>query len=222
MTAMDHLEHLSKVLLLYGKTCDSILCLLGDNCSNNQLMGQTLKVPFIGCASHKFNLAVRKLIAEQPDQNAIIQKVSTVMKKTSTLKIAAQRCEFTDYKPIRENKTRWLSTYQMIKYLKIQIKLSSAAELLYVLPNHVEVDLLSWAFENLKKFDQVTVMLQRSDNTFLEAQEIFNLFLTDFPDFEGYLADDARIVENKVFEKAVLGISKGLPLTDEQRHAASI
>ncbi len=36
------------------------------------------------------------------------------------------------------------------------------------------------------------------------------------------MADDARIVENKVFEKAVLRISKGLPLTDEQRHAASI
>ena len=66
------------------------------------------------------------------------------------------------------------------RYLKIQIKLSSAAELLYVLPNHVEVDLLSWAFENLKKFDQVTVMLQRSDMTFLEAREIFNLFLKDF------------------------------------------
>jgi hypothetical protein len=108
------------------------------------------------------------------------------------------------------------------RYLKIQIELSSVAALLHLLPNHVEVDLLSRAFENLKMFDQVTVMLQRSDMTFLEAQEIFNLFLKDFPDFEGHLADDARIVENKVFEKAVLRVSKGLPLTNEQRHAASI
>jgi hypothetical protein len=90
MTAMDHQEHLSKVLLLYGKTCNSILCLVGDNCSTNQSMGRMLKVPFIGCASHKFNLAVRKCIGEQPDLAAIIQKVSTVMKKASTLKIAAQ------------------------------------------------------------------------------------------------------------------------------------
>ncbi len=66
------------------------------------------------------------------------------------------------------------------RYLKIQIELSSVAALLHLLPNHVEVDLLSRAFENLKKFDQVTVMLQRSDMTFLEAREIFNLFLKDF------------------------------------------
>ena len=112
MTAMDHLEHLSKVLSLFGKTCISVLCLVGDNCSTNQLMGRTLKVPFIGCASHEFNLAVRKWIAEHPDLNAIIQKVSTVMKKAIILKIAAQLREFTDYKPIRENETR---CHQLIK-----------------------------------------------------------------------------------------------------------
>ena len=117
------------------------------------------------------------------------------------------------------------STYQTIdRYLKIQIELSSVAGLLQVLPNHVEVDLLSRAFENLKKFDlkfdQSAVMLQRSDMTFLEAREIFNLFLKDFPDLKGHLANDARIVENNVFEKAVLRISIGLPLTDEQHHAA--
>jgi hypothetical protein len=46
-------------------------------------MGQSLKVPLIGCALHKFNLAVRKWIAEQPDLIAIIQKASTVIKKAS-------------------------------------------------------------------------------------------------------------------------------------------
>ena len=48
---------------------------------------------------------------------------------------------------------------------------------------------------------------------FLKGQEIFNLFLQDIPYLEVHLADNTRILENEVFEKAALRISKGLPLT---------
>ena len=75
MRAKDHLEHLSRILELYGKTCADILCLVGDNCSVNQSMARTLNVPLIGCASHKFNLAVKRWIASQPDLMSIITKV---------------------------------------------------------------------------------------------------------------------------------------------------
>jgi hypothetical protein len=43
MKATDHLEHLTKILLSYGKTCADIICLVGDNCSVNQSMARTLK-----------------------------------------------------------------------------------------------------------------------------------------------------------------------------------
>lgn len=76
MRAADHIEHLSKVLLSYGKRCADIVCLVGDNCSVNQSMARLLNVPLLGCASHKFNLAVRRWIAEQPGLSSIITKVS--------------------------------------------------------------------------------------------------------------------------------------------------
>ena len=58
MRAVDHIEHIEKVLESYGKKMDNILCLVGDNCSVNKSMSRILDIPLIGCASHKFNLAV--------------------------------------------------------------------------------------------------------------------------------------------------------------------
>ncbi len=77
MRAKDHLDHLSRILQSYGKDCCDILCLVGDNCSVNQSMARTLNVPLIGCASHKFNLAVKRWIASQPELIPIINKVSS-------------------------------------------------------------------------------------------------------------------------------------------------
>jgi hypothetical protein len=76
MRAVDHIEHLSKVLGSYGKSTGDIICLVGDNCQVNQSMAQILNVPFLlGCASHKFNLAVRRWIAAHSDLIPIITKV---------------------------------------------------------------------------------------------------------------------------------------------------
>lgn len=79
MRATDHLEHVEKVLATYGKTFDNVLCLVGDNCSVNQRMGQILRVPLIGCASHKFNLAVRQWISQQAELTPIVKKVRPVL-----------------------------------------------------------------------------------------------------------------------------------------------
>ena len=76
MRATDHLDHIEKVLESYGKTSENILCLVGDNCSVNQSMARILGVPLIGCASHKFNLAVRQWIARQNELAPILKKVS--------------------------------------------------------------------------------------------------------------------------------------------------
>ena len=76
MRAKDNLDHLSRILQSYGKDCSNVLCLVGDNCSINQSMARTLNVPLIGCASHKFNIAVEQWIALQPKLTPNINKVS--------------------------------------------------------------------------------------------------------------------------------------------------
>jgi hypothetical protein len=138
------------------------------------------------------------------------------------LKIASQLRELTSYCAVRENDTRWSSTYNMIaRFLKIQNALSGIVELLSLLPNHLEVDVLKRAFVSMKKFDSITVMLQQDGLTFVEARETFDLFLKDYPDFAHYISAEADIVENETFEKAVMQISRGgEPLSEEHRQAA--
>jgi hypothetical protein len=96
MTAQDHLLHLSQVLHSYGKSDENVICLVGDNCSVNKRMARILRVPLIGCGSHKLNLAITKWISNQPQLEIIIQKVAGVMKKASTLKVSAQLRKLTN------------------------------------------------------------------------------------------------------------------------------
>ena len=223
MTAADHLQHISTVLGLYGKQCSDILCLAGDNCSVNQCMARTLQVPLLGCGSHKLNLAVRLWMHEEPGLEAILSKVSHVMKKASTLKVASKLRALTHYSAVQENAMRWSSTYQMVsRFLKIQQHLSAIVDLLAIFPTHIEMDILARAHVVMKKFDEVTVMLQKENISFLRVREIFDEVLQDFPSFESHLGSDADIVQNPVFEKAVVQISKGLSLSEDQRTAVAV
>ena len=102
------------------------------------------------------------------------------MKKARTLKVASQLCELTSYSTVRENDTRWSSTYNMIeRYLCIQTELSSVVDLLSLLPNYLKVDYLTRAHATMKKFDSISVTLQSDGMAFVEWQEIFDLFLED-------------------------------------------
>jgi hypothetical protein len=138
------------------------------------------------------------------------------MKKASTLKVAAKLRDLTSFCAVRENDTRWSSTFQMVqRFLNIEKEMSVVVELLSLLPNHLEIAYLREAFESLKKFDSITVMLQCEGMSFVESREIFDLFLTDYPNFAHCISDDALIVENELFEKAMMRIARSLPLSDE-------
>lgn len=79
MTAQDHILHINRVLASYGKDESNLICIVGDNCSVNQSISRTMGVPLIGCASHKFNLAVKRWIEGQPQLKDIINKVRLIV-----------------------------------------------------------------------------------------------------------------------------------------------
>ncbi len=176
-------------------------------------------MPLLGCGSHKFNLAVRTWIKQQPYLLSIIgKKVASVMKKASTLKIAAKLGKLTAYSTVCENDTRWLSTFQMLsRFFKLQQQLGVIVELLELLPTHVEVNILSKGLRSLSKFNQITVMSHRDGISFVEVRQIFDAVLVDYPDLDHHLGDKASIVESPAFENAVMRIASGLPLSEEQR-----
>ncbi len=90
MITADHLLHILCVLAIYRKDTTNVICFVGENCNVNQSIARTMKIPLIGCGGHKFNLAVKRWIKEQPQLFDIIEKVAALMKKASTLKVAAK------------------------------------------------------------------------------------------------------------------------------------
>ena len=61
-TAESHLHFIQYVLSLFGRKTSDVFCLVGDNCATNKRLADLMEVPFIGCASHRFNLEVQKFL----------------------------------------------------------------------------------------------------------------------------------------------------------------
>ena len=82
-TANDHYQFLEWVLSVYGKTMSDVIAIIGDNAEVNKALSNLCEKPLIGCASHRFNLAVSLFLKEHTE---IIAKISDIMIKLRTLK----------------------------------------------------------------------------------------------------------------------------------------
>lgn len=62
LDAAGHLRFIEFVLKLYGTSTENIVCLIGDNCRTNRALADLSKLTFIGCISHRFNLADKQIL----------------------------------------------------------------------------------------------------------------------------------------------------------------
>ena len=58
MSAAQHLNYLKTLLAYYSKSTKNVVYLVGDNCSLNQRLASDMKIPLVGCNSHKLNLVI--------------------------------------------------------------------------------------------------------------------------------------------------------------------
>ena len=96
----------------YNRTKDCILFLVGDNTNTNPATAMKLGVPFIGCASHRFNLAVQSYLHTYDD---VISSIHNLMKTLSNIKKAGKLRLKTHLEPVTNNVTRWSSTFSMVE-----------------------------------------------------------------------------------------------------------
>ena len=63
-SANSHYLTIQSILGWYGKSVDDIAYIISDNCSTMKSLagGDFLNKPFIGCASYKLNLAVKRFL----------------------------------------------------------------------------------------------------------------------------------------------------------------
>ncbi|OWY93765.1 hypothetical protein PHMEG_00036715, partial [Phytophthora megakarya] len=67
-SAEAHVDYIWAVLDVYEKEMDMVKFIVGDNCSTYQNIATGLGIPLIGCASHRFNLAINRFLQDYQPQ----------------------------------------------------------------------------------------------------------------------------------------------------------
>ena len=112
LDADEHVGYLSYVLELFGYSFENVVALIGDNCNTNKSIANKLSLPLIGCASHRFNLAVQDILSEH---ETLLFKVHALMKKLRTPLMAARLAKQTPLNAKTQNVTRWSSSFDMLR-----------------------------------------------------------------------------------------------------------
>jgi hypothetical protein len=74
--ADSHLESIEKFLTNLGKTMVNVTVMMGDNCTTNLSLANKANKPFIGCYSHRLNLAVKSFVRPQ---QLLLSKINSLM-----------------------------------------------------------------------------------------------------------------------------------------------
>ncbi|RLN98007.1 hypothetical protein BBJ28_00014077 [Nothophytophthora sp. Chile5] len=216
-TADAHGEHIETVLRVYGKGLDDICFLMGDNCATNQSLATDLEVPLIGCSSHRFNLAVNRLLEDYQDQIAVMQNVMILLRQPNNAAVLGRA---TSLKPIKANATRWSSTYAMLeRYVKIRDAILTVGAVEELAPRGNAHRRVVAAVDKLKELDSVCVKLQAEKCTMADVRLLFDACTKKYPVMATYLSPSADIIHSPDFEAAVVKIQNDLPLTTSERRA---
>jgi hypothetical protein len=202
-------------LSFYEKTLENISVLIGDNCSVNRKISQLMQKPFVGCASHRLNLAANLFL--KPYQK-LLDKIEALMVRLRTLKKAAILREKTSLKPKLLCATRWSGVFCMIeRYLKLYEFLDQLdPDLIDLhLSSHEYLFVKDTLFPNLKKINSVTKALQKKDITLSRSRILLDGLLSDFPELKEKISPTASIVQNPHFESAICKVQN-------QQRASSI
>ena len=223
-TAHDHLDFIEYVLGVYGKSVINLIAITGDNAEVNRCLANLLNIPLIGCHSHKFNLAVSKYLDRKSE---ILEKIAVLMGKLRFPKMAGELRQLTNLKPVLRNKTRWLSTMNMIdRYFEMKgfvENLPSFSKLVDYFPSARENSELKELQETLPKLISVTKALQRENIDMSDARILFDGILDEYKEeeFAKYLSEDGDLVHVPVFQKAIIKLlkHKEADLTIEEKAA---
>ena len=223
LNANEHYEFTSYILSLYEKDWSNVVCLVGDNCPTNKAFATKANARFIGCASHRFNLAVKDMLEEY---EPLTTQVYFLMKKLKNIIPSAKLRKLTPLRPKCANVTRWSSTYEMLlRYTQLKeflpsLHLDEVDDLLLTTRKDREIDQL---LEMLTDLDSVTKALQEERLSVCDARALFDGVIGSFRQTAGRLSQHAEIIHDKVFESAIAKIQDGKAedLNSEEQSAVS-
>jgi hypothetical protein len=247
LSAQEHIDYLMSQLGLYERKTSDVIFLVGDNCAVNCKISNDLKIPLLGCNSHRLNLAVQRFLGlshndgdaadqrtiEQVQRRFLLDKLSALMSKLKTIKGKAKLAKYTDFVALKANATRWNGNYRMVKRFNefkadIERFLGDEAEggalqntIALAMPTALEQLDIKLLEKALNDFQSVSLELQKKDGavTLLEVRVLFDCLIDTYGDaFMHYLSPTASIVNNPAFETAIVKLLRNeAPLNDSDK-----
>lgn len=89
-SAKEHERLLRFDLGLFGKEFSNVEAIIGYYCATNRLLSKNVKVLFLGCASHRINIAVKEIIKENA---SAFDNVKCIMSQLCFLVRGAKICK---------------------------------------------------------------------------------------------------------------------------------
>jgi len=224
----NHIAYITKVLREYDRDPSCIDFMVGDNTNLNPCIARNLNgstsTPFIGCYSHKLNLAVK---AFQEDIQHIVDKVEDVMvtmRSNNNFGILKTYCEQNNVKllrPVLKNATRWSSTFVMLeRYLNLHPHLFHIcthecfrrANLSSKLLTPLEFEQLSEYIPMFGELNDITKALQHSTLTLSQARTYFDLIYSKYGRIHDCFKVYCKNYVTSNFENAVIKVMRNEPL----------
>ncbi|ETP52356.1 hypothetical protein F442_02617 [Phytophthora nicotianae P10297] len=151
----------------------------------------------VGCTSHRLNLAVNLLLA---DDDKLLDKIQKLIYKVKNSLLVSAK----------------------LRYFELKAFLSDddEDELTGLLPTRREEGQLKSILANLKMFESTSKKLQSADVvTLLDVRDLFDELIAQKPEVAHYLAADAAIVKSPAFERACMSMLLGREgaLSDEHK-----
>lgn len=209
LDAQEHVKFITYVLELYGKSWDNVICLIGDNCNTNKAVANNASVPLVGCASHRFNLAVQDILREE---ETCIAKIHSIMVKLRTLLLSAKLLKLTPLRPKTRNATRWSSAFDMlVRYDRLREFLSEldSAEIDNLSLTTAENRRVDSLLLKLKDLESVTKALQYENTSIGDVRGLFDAVIEQFPQTATRLSSSSNIIHTPLFESGIIKVQLG-------------
>ncbi|RLN91217.1 hypothetical protein BBJ28_00018106 [Nothophytophthora sp. Chile5] len=197
---------LADTLSRYGRPWGALTFMVGDNCSVNRSIGRKIgAVPFIGCASHRFNLAMNDYLSKKTD---LLNKIHALMKGFSTLKGRA----------VLRQVTPWL-LFCVMPPLVQHLRHGGSHNLGSAFLSRREHEKAEELRDELLQLEGITKTLQRSTLTLSATRRLFDQVMQKYPAMKSRLSPDAPIVNYPALESGLVKLQRGQGLNAAERVA---
>ncbi|ETP26378.1 hypothetical protein F441_00909 [Phytophthora nicotianae CJ01A1] len=183
LSARSHYEFLATMLPRdYGVQIDQCRFVVGDNCSVNRSLATLMRVPLVGCASHRLNRAVQHYLLQHEKDLAAVQALMIKLKTlTQSTKLR--------YEIIFLFTTRWSSIFDMVKryFELLEFLDADDDDIMELLPSPASNKRLRALFKEIKDVESVAKALQGRDTDLLDVRQWFDELIALKPKFATYL-----------------------------------